>query len=160
MKQQRWRTPIAFFLAPVLPCAAVTLTLSALSGQWNGLLFGFAAMLIVCEALTAALAVPAYLALKRFYKVHLAQCVLAGMLVGLTPSLIGAFTPTSSGYSSADSGGHTIINGKLTPHGFVVEVQGAAFRSVLGGVIGACFWVLALYRRPGYPASNSSDVGA
>jgi hypothetical protein len=143
-----WRTIVAFVLAPVLPCGLTTLALSALSSQWNGFVFGFLAMLVVCEGLIVAVAIPAYFAFKRFYKVQLAQCLIAGALVGLVPSLVGAFFSPSEGYSAGDSGGPTIINGTTTAHGRVVEAQAAVFQGALGTLIGGCFWTLAFYRRP------------
>ena len=147
--KQSLRTSIAFALAPVLPCGLLTLALSALSSQWSGLAFGFVAMLVVCEALILVLAVPSYLILKRFYKVQLVQCAIAGALIGVVPALLGAFFSPSESYSAGDSGGPTIINGATTPHGRAVEVQAAAFQSALGALVCGCFWALAFYRRPG-----------
>jgi len=50
---------------------------------------------------------------------------------------------------------------RMAPHGVVTEVQGAVFRSCLGGSIGLMFWLIGFYRpalrkRPMATVSNGS----
>jgi hypothetical protein len=119
--------------------------LAAASGQWQGIWFFIIATLVVSELVTIVVAVPAYLVLKRFRTIGLIDCVLAGAVIGLLFGLTGLVLPIGSGYSAGDSGGDTIVNGKLTTHGLFAAVIGAGFDCLRGAAIGFCFWLVAFY---------------
>jgi hypothetical protein len=122
----------------------VTLFLSAASNQWSGWLFAIAAMYVVTETLTIVVALPAYFVLRHFWRVRFGECILSGMMIGLVPAAIGVFYSPSEGYSAGDSGGDTIVKGKVTRHGVIVEIRSAAFQSGMGGAIGLCFWLIGI----------------
>lgn len=161
----RLRVLLAFLLAPVLPCILLSGALSAANDQWGGFVFGLVAMLFVSEGLILVLAIPTYFALRRFWKVGRLECVVAGMLVGLAPAAIGLLLPSGSGYSAADSGGPTIIDGKKTPHGIKTEIKAGLLQSTFGGTIGFLFWAFAFSpmlgvhgKKPNKVSRKSGDV--
>jgi hypothetical protein len=99
---------------------------------------------MVSEVLSLVVAVPLYFSLRRFRAVGLLECVLSGVAITVLLNLITSIFSGSPGYSAADSGGPTIVNGHLTGHGIVSAMLGTAVQSLLGAAIGLCFWLIAL----------------
>jgi hypothetical protein len=134
-----------------------------LAGRADQALTFIVPAVFVCLALILVLCVPAYLLLQRFWKVRLIECVIAGALVAviLNVGLYVASWVALSGvtFSAGDSGGATYVDGQLTAHGWVVAAKGVLFNVVLGASIGACFWILALWRAPrnGGRATSADD---
>ena len=159
MTRRHLRVAAAFLLAPPLGCLGLATGLSVTSGQSSGFVFMVAAMSVVSLGLTLLLALPAYLLLSRFWRVRLIECLVAGSLIGLVPSVAGEFIPKDGGYSAGDSGGDMIINGERTPHGRRVAIRAAAFQAVFGSAIGALFWAIAFYR-PGRGPKPLGEAGA
>lgn len=147
MQSHPWRVPLAFLLAPLVPCALYALILGTLAQRWAGLFALVIAMVITAEALTLVLAVPAYLLIKRLWRVGLLECVLAGAGVALVFGSLDLVLPLSSGYSAGDSGGPTVIDGRFTVHGYVSWAIRTMVNGLLGGSIGLTFWVLAFFRK-------------
>jgi hypothetical protein len=139
-----WRTFMGFLLAPVVPCTLFVLVMSSVSDQWGGTLFMLLAMLAVSACLSLVVALPIYLALKRFWKVRMRECVLSGVLVAVLVNAVGLIWPVDPGYSAGDSGGPTIVNGQRTPHGYASAFVGTLSSSAFGATIGLCFWLFAI----------------
>lgn len=153
-----WRVPIGFLLAPVVPCAFVALVSAVIAGLWNGAMFMATAMITVSLALSLVVCLPTYMLLKRFWQVRLVECVVAGagtaLALNIALYLVTAISFPNTGYSAGDSGGDTYIDGKLTPHGRVVALQGIGAGMALGGSIGFCFWAIAVWRNPRYQSTR------
>lgn len=151
MKQTNWRVPIAFLLAPVVPCALTAGTLAALSGNWSGAVFAMVMMTLVSLVVSLALCVPAYVMLKRRGPIRLAHCLVAGACAALVFDLAThattAYLLRDVGYSAGDSGGATFVDGSMTPHGVAVAARGLVADMIHGVAIAACFWGIAFWRR-------------
>jgi hypothetical protein len=153
MKISSLRVSLAFLLAPIVPCTLYVVTLSAMSGQWSGIVSFLFPMIAVCLALNLSICLPAYLLLQRFWKVRLIECLVAGIFTAIALNLIiylmtvSMFTDGSN-YSASDSGGATYINNKITTHGVYTAILGILYQAGLGASIGFCFWVIALWRNP------------
>ena len=106
--------------------------------------------IVVCLAVTLVFCVPAYFLLRRYWRVGFAECVASGAVAAVILNialLVGSKLAFSGGgYSAADSGGPTYVNGELTAHGLAVLFQGILYQVVLGASIGACFWAMAFWR--------------
>ena len=118
--------------------------MSAFANQWSGFRFVLLSMIVVSEVLSLIVAVPLYFLLRRFRTLGLLECALSGVAITILLNLVTAIVSGGPGYSAADSGGPTIVDGHLTGHGIVNVMLGTAVQSVLGASIGLCFWVIAV----------------
>jgi hypothetical protein len=64
--------------------------------------------------------------------------------------------PPSSSYSASDVGGPTIVDGRLTPHGWWAAVQSTLMLSILGVFVVLVVWRVA-YRKVGATRVNLKD---
>ena len=159
MTPRPFRVAAALLLAPPIGCLVAVTALSVASGQSDGFLFMVMAMSIVSLGLTLLLALPAYLLLIRFWRVRLVECLVAGSLIGVVPSVVGEFIRPHSNYSAGDSGGETVINGERTPHGVRVVIREGVYQAGFGCAIGALFWIIAFYR-PSRRQEAASEASA
>ena len=142
-----WRVPVAFAVAPVLPCALYVAPGLVRYPDWTGTRLLFAYEMAAAEFLTLLVAVPAYLILRRFRVIGLLDCLLAGFTIGALFSGVVLFVPSHAGLSAADSGGPTVVNGHMSWHGVLVNLEGVAIFALLGASIGLVFWLVGI-RRP------------
>jgi hypothetical protein len=138
------RVSAGFFLAPIAPCALYATAMSVFANQWSGFLVIVVAMVAVSEAVSLVVAVPLFLFLRRLRRIGLVECITSGVAIAVLLSLISGLFSGGPGYSAADGGGPTVVDGHLTVHGFANDLVGTAIQSVLGAVIGLCFWLIAV----------------
>ena len=158
--RQGVRTTIAFLLAPIAPCVAYGLWPAAVAGRASEALVFVVPAITVCLAVTLVFCVPAYLLLRRYWKVGFVECVASGAVAAVLLNVVlyvaSRVAFSEGGYSAADSGGATYIDSTLTAHGWAVALQGVLYNMFLGASIGASFWLLAFWRAP---ASNPTEQG-
>lgn len=144
------RVIAGFFLAPVLPCTFAGLLPALIVGHAAQALVIIVPMILVSLALIIVLCVPAYLVLCRYWRVGLLECLAAGvtaaLLLNVALYIFSTIAFSGGGYSAADSGGPTYIDGQLTMHGWWVALLGLAAHALLGASIGFCFWFIAFWR--------------
>jgi hypothetical protein len=143
-----WRVPVAFAISPVLPCALLGVIGIILHPERTGARLLFAYEAAVAEVLILLVAAPAYLILRRYRVIAVLECLLAGFAIGALASAIVLFAPRRhEGDFAADAGGPTVVNGHMTWHGVVSNLEGIAIFALLGTSIGLMFWLVGI-RRP------------
>ena len=98
------------------------------------------------------LAIPAWWALHRAGRRNWSHALILGVCLSLAVcivlSLVQFVGPGSDiAYSAWDSGGATVIDGKLTAHGWAERVKGAAWVTIAGAFAALTVWRVA-YRGP------------
>jgi hypothetical protein len=150
--KRNWRVPFGFVLAPVLPCTLAGLIPAAIAGRVLEAPSIVIPTILVSLALILVVYVPAYFLLKRFWRVRLLECLLMGGATALILNIgllaVSAILFSGGGDSAGDSGGPTIVDGRLTPHGWWGAVHGLTYHVLLGVSIGLCFWFIAIRQRP------------
>ena len=144
-KKQKWRVPLGFLLAPVLPCALMTIPGTLATQDWNGAFVFIYAMVIASLVITLFVAVPIYLLLARFWRVGFVECLVSGTAIGALATLALTLIPANSNFSASDSGGATVIHGAYTAHGWAQNFSAMSDAAVLGAAIGFAFWLIAIW---------------
>jgi hypothetical protein len=141
------RVPLGFFLAPIVPCAVTVLPGILARPEWTGGWQMILLMVVVSQTISLFVAVPTYLLLRHYSHVGFWQCLLSGAAIAVVFNIIVLLLSMSlgTGYSAADSGGDTVINGHITTHGWVQNAYSAGYFALLGAGIGLAFWLIAIW---------------
>ena len=96
------RISLAFVIAPLIGCIIVlplfSLALDRPFHWWRATQLLRPAV-IVAEVVTLVLAVPTYLVLRRYKRVALSHCLIAGSVIGLCGSIVGVLIGCFAGWA-------------------------------------------------------------
>lgn len=148
-----WRILLAFAVVPLIASAGM----ASLQPGFAGLPFleriartTFVHAVFGAYPSVLILGVPAYLLFRRRLQPSLLNCVWVAAAVAALPwAILGFATPDEA----AIEGRITVIGGVRTLWGWVYFARVALTLCLVGGIAGAIFWVIAMWRSP--PKSTS-----
>jgi hypothetical protein len=142
----KWRLPLGFILAPVIPSALMVLPGIVATAEWRASWRLIVYIVVVLEIISLIVALPTYFLLRRFWRVGALHCTVSGAAIATLTNVLLLSLPLE-GYSAGDPGGDTIINGRYTAHGWMQNLSDLLIMGGFGAGIGLLFWVIALWRR-------------
>jgi hypothetical protein len=150
-----WRVVIGFVLAPI----SAAIALSAFEAVYfqipGGQRFREAIALYAFGAFPTAiiLGIPAFLILKKLVRATLLACAATGAVIGALPWFLFGLIP-QRGYNAWTDGKPTVIDGEMTPYGWLQFVEFLLLIAAAGAVGGALFWIIAAGRSERGPRAN------
>lgn len=140
-----WRIIAAFVLVPAASALLMAILMPAFDGISDPLerVWRTAVIFALFGAYptTLILGVPAFFMLRRHFDPKLINCVLTGAVVAALPWLI--LTTLSQPDSASIGGRSTVIDGSLTPYGWLTNLTFVGQIGALGAVGGSLFWLIA-----------------
>jgi hypothetical protein len=140
-----WRIVAAFMIVP----SAASLLLAILNPAYEGLsnqlerIWRSALVFAVFGAYpaTVILGLPAFFMLRRHFDANLVNCSLTGAGVASLPRFI--LSTLSLPDNASIDGRATVIDGSLTPYGWLTNLTSVGEIALLGASSGVLFWLIA-----------------
>ena len=156
-----WRIIAAFLIVPGAAALLMAILMPAFDGiseplerVWRtAVLFA----LFGAYPTTLILGVPAFFMLRRHFDPKLISCSLTGAVVAALPWF--SLTALSHSGSAGIGGRATVIDGSLTPYGWLTNLIFVGQIAAIGAVGGLLFWLIAAAGSGAGRSHNGKDPG-